>query len=640
MNILTLENIDKTYSDNKILDSITLGIDESDKIGIIGINGTGKSTLLKILAGIEEPDNGNRTVKNGIRIEYLAQNPKFDLDKIVMDEVFRGNSKELNTIRRYRELVSSDDISDEEMMNILSKMDEYRCWPLESEAKAILNILGIEDFDKKMGELSGGQRKRVALASSLINPADLLILDEPTNHLDSEVIGWLEEYIASKKLALVMITHDRYFLDRVSNRIIELDSGNLFEYEGNYTEFLNKKMERKSLEDVTRRKNERLLKKELAWMRSGVKARTTKQKARIDRFKVLEEDMNSFDYERGKLDISVNSTRLGNKIIEVENISKSYDGKNLIKDFSYTAVKGDRIGIIGRNGVGKSTLLKILSGREDPDSGSIEFGETVNIGVFSQETYEMNENLRIIEYIKEGAEYSKNKEGYKLSASEMLENFLFPTYVQGKYISKLSGGEKRRLYLLRVLLEGPNVLFLDEPTNDLDIETLTILEDYLDSFEGVIIVVSHDRYFLDRVVEKVFSFENGCINEYPGNYSDFEIKYELKKEKDLTVNKAKKTSKNIARKSNDDKKSKGEKLKFSFKEQKEYESIDSDIETLESVISEIEDNMNKYATDMYKLQELQTELEEKSKELEHKMDRWIYLNELSEKIEEHKKNKK
>lgn len=637
MNILTLENISKSYVEKTLLDNITMGVDEADKIGIIGINGAGKSTLLKIIAGVEDPDSGKRTEKSGLRIEYMPQNPLFDLDRTVMDEVFRGDSVELKTIRKYRELLDKEDISDEKMMKVLSEMDQYRCWTLESDAKAILTVLGIEEFDKKVGELSGGQRKRVALASALINPADLLILDEPTNHLDSDTINWLEDYIKEKRLALVMITHDRYFLDKVANRIIELDSGKIHEYKGNYVDFVAAKMEREEIEQSIQRKQERLLKKELAWMRSGVKARTTKQRARINRFKVLQETVSSTDSGSDGLDISVNRTRLGNKIIEAESISKSYGDRKLINDFTYTAVKGDRIGIVGKNGAGKSTLLKILSGREKIDSGEIEFGETVNIGVFSQETYEMNEDLRIIEYIKEGAEYAKNKEGYKLSASQMLENFLFPPHVQGTFIRKLSGGEKRRLYLLRVLLEGPNVLFLDEPTNDLDIETLTILEDYLDSFEGVIIVVSHDRYFLDRVVDRIFSFENGEIHDYPGNYTDFILKYE---QKALELEKEdKKQSKEDTRAQRNNRKNKDERPKFTFKEQREFENIDSDIENLEVRIEEITEDMNKFATDMHKLQELQAEMEEKEEKLDYLMKRWVYLNEMAEKIEEYKKNR-
>ena len=640
MNILTLENISKAYVEKVLLDDISLGVDSRDKIGIIGINGTGKSTLLKIIAGAETPDSGEITMKSGLRIEYLPQNPMFDLERSVLDEVFRGNSEELRTIREYRLMMDDENISDEKMMKVLAKMDELRCWELESEAKAVLTKLGIEEFSKKMEYLSGGQRKRVALASALICPSDLLILDEPTNHLDSDTISWLEEFIKDRDMALIMITHDRYFLDRVSNRIIELSDGKLYEYEGNYTEFLKQKIEREEMEKSTQRKKRRLLKKELAWMRSGVKARTTKQKARIDRYKVLDEEVSGFQSGNEKMEISVNKTRLGGKIIEAENITKSYGDRKIIDGFTYTAKKGDRIGIVGKNGAGKSTLLKILSGREEIDSGRLEFGETVNIGVFSQETYEMNEDLRIIEYIREGAEYAKNKEGYKMSASQMLENFLFPTYVQGKYIRKLSGGEKRRLFLLRVLLEGPNVLFLDEPTNDLDIETLTILEDYLDEFEGVIITVSHDRYFLDRVAEEILSFENGKIVKYPGNYTDFKNKQNEYISDEESVKKSQKTE-NVEKDKVSEKEEKKEKApKFTFKEKIEYEEIDGKIADAEGKIEEIENDMNRFATDYAKLNDLQKEKEEKESELETLMERWVYLNELADRITEYNEKKR
>lgn len=640
MNILTLENISKAYVEKVLLDDISLGVDSRDKIGIIGINGTGKSTLLKIIAGAETPDSGEITMKSGLRIEYLPQNPMFDLERSVLDEVFRGNSEELRTIREYRLMMDDENISDEKMMKVLAKMDELRCWELESEAKAVLTKLGIEEFSKKMEYLSGGQRKRVALASALICPSDLLILDEPTNHLDSDTISWLEEFIKDRDMALIMITHDRYFLDRVSNRIIELSDGKLYEYEGNYTEFLKQKIEREEMEKSTQRKKRRLLKKELAWMRSGVKARTTKQKARIDRYKVLDEEVSGFQSGNEKMEISVNKTRLGGKIIEAENITKSYGDRKIIDGFTYTAKKGDRIGIVGKNGAGKSTLLKILSGREEIDSGRLEFGETVNIGVFSQETYEMNEDLRIIEYIREGAEYAKNKEGYKMSASQMLENFLFPTYVQGKYIRKLSGGEKRRLFLLRVLLEGPNVLFLDEPTNDLDIETLTILEDYLDEFEGVIITVSHDRYFLDRVAEEILSFENGKIVKYPGNYTDFKNKQNEYISDEESVKKSQKTE-NVEKDKVSEKEEKKEKApKFTFKEKIEYEEIDGKIADAEGKIEEIENDMNRFATDYAKLNDLQKEKEEKESELETLMERWVYLNELADRIAEYNEKKR
>lgn len=630
MNLVSLENIEKSYVEKRLLDDVSLGINEGDKIGIIGINGTGKSTLLKVIAGVEEPNEGKVIKKNGIRIEYLSQNTELDPDGKIIEEVFRGSSPQMQTLKAYIHAVKDENTDPEEMTELLGKMEEYRCWSLESEAKAVLNRLGIEDFEREIKTLSGGQKKRVALASALTNPSDLLILDEPTNHLDSETISWLENYLNDRDGAIVMITHDRYFLDKVANRIVELDGGKLYEYSGNYSYFLEAKLEREEIEASTYKKKKSLLKKELEWMRKGAKARTTKQKARIQRYESLDDEMQGKTV-KGEMDISVNSTRLGNKIIEAEAVEKSMGGEKLIDGFTYTAVKGDRIGIVGKNGAGKSTLIKLLSGSEKIDGGRLEIGETVNIGVFSQETYHMDESQRIIEYIKEGAEYAKNKEGYRLSASQMLETFLFPPHVQGTFISKLSGGEKRRLYLLRVLLEGPNVLFLDEPTNDLDIDTLSILEDYLDEFEGVVITVSHDRYFLDRVVSRIFAFEDGKINNYPGNYSDYRSRVESRGDVEEVQVSRKDTQKESQRQENRDRK-----LKFSYNEKREYETIDEDIAKLELSIESVELEMADVASEYTKLQELMEKKAELESELEHKMERWIYLNEMAEAIEKEK----
>jgi ABC transport system ATP-binding/permease protein len=630
MNLISLENIEKSYVEKILLDRISLGINEGDKIGIIGINGTGKSTLLKIIAGVEEPNDGKITKKSGIRVEYLSQNTELNPDGKIIEEVFRGNSPQMQTIRAYMQAIKDENTDPEEMTKLLGKMEEYRCWNLESEAKAVLNKLGVEDFEREIKTLSGGQKKRVSLASALTNPSDLLVLDEPTNHLDSETISWLENYLNDRDGAIIMITHDRYFLDKVANRIVELDGGKLHEYGGNYSYFLGAKLEREEIEASTYKKKKSLLKKELEWMRKGAKARTTKQKARIQRYESLEDEVQGKE-TKNDMEISVNRTRLGNKIIEAENIEKSMGSVKLIDGFTYTAVKGDRIGIVGKNGVGKSTLLKILSGKEPVDSGRFELGETVNIGVFSQETYHMDESQRIIEYIKEGAEYAKNKEGYKMSASQMLETFLFPPHVQGTFISKLSGGEKRRLYLLRVLLEGPNVLFLDEPTNDLDIETLSILEDYLDEFEGVVITVSHDRYFLDRVVSRIFAFENGAISDYPGNYSDYQSRVDSIAEVGPEITDKKELKKESGRQENRDKK-----LKFSYNEKREYETIDKDIAELEEAIEKLDLDMAEAASEYTKLQELMEKKSSLEEKLEKKMERWVYLTEIAEKIEEQK----
>ena len=636
MNLLSAENIKKSYSEKQLLNNINLGINEGDKIGLIGINGTGKSTFLKILAGVEQPDEGRVIIGNSVRIEYLSQNPYFDLEATVLEQVFKGNSPIMKLIREYEEAMQNPEESSDNLVKLTHNMDALNAWNVESEAKAILTRLGISDFSAKVATLSGGQKKRIALAAALINPSDLLILDEPTNHLDNDTIDWLEQYLNKRKGAVLMITHDRYFLDRVVNEIIELDSGNLYLYKGNYSVFLEKKAEREDIEAANEKKRQSLFKKELAWIRRGAKARTTKQKARIDRFEKLSDQLSGVSED--KLEISVGSSRLGKKIIELENINKAFEHKKVIDDFSYIILRNDRIGIVGPNGNGKSTLMNIIAGKLNPDSGTVEVGETVKIGLYSQETNHMDENLRAIEYIREGAEYIENAEGYKITASQMMERFLFPGTLQWTPISKLSGGEKRRLYLLRVLMEAPNVLLLDEPTNDLDIQTLTILEDYLEDFQGAVIAVSHDRYFLDRMAEKIFLFEgNGKIKQYTGNYTEFK---EITEDETNIINKSIDKSKENVNKSSENVDKKKEKpLKFSFKEQKEYDEIDTIISELETKIEETEVKIGKAASDYALLQELLAEKENLELQLEGKMERWVYLNELAEKIEEAKRNK-
>ncbi|WP_186428965.1 ABC-F family ATP-binding cassette domain-containing protein [Clostridium sp. BSD9I1] len=639
MNLITLENISKSYSEKELFNNINLGINEGDKIGVIGINGTGKSTLLKIIAGVEVEDSG-RIIKNSlINIEYLPQLPEFDAEKTVIQEVFRGNSPIIKVIREYEEALEDKNSNPERIMRLTHSMDNLNAWTIESEAKAVLTKLGIMDFNVKVGTLSGGQRKRIALAGALVNPSDLLILDEPTNHLDNETIDWLEQYLNKRKGALLMITHDRYFLDRVANEIIELDGGKLYTYEGNYSAFLQKKIEREEIEASSEKKRQSLLKKELAWIRRGAKARSTKQKARIDRFEKLTDE--AIDLNEDRLEISLAGTRLGKKVIELNNITKVFRDKKVIDDFSYIVLRRDRVGIIGPNGEGKSTLMNIISGKLKPDSGTIEVGETVKIGMFSQESYHMDEDMRVIEYIREGAEFIENSEGYKLSASQMLERFLFTGSDQWTPISRLSGGEKRRLYLLRVLMESPNVLLLDEPTNDLDIETLKVLEDYIEEFPGAVISVSHDRYFLDRMAERIFSFEGkGKIAQYTGNYSDVKelrdentklLEEENKSLKDGKANQKHKEDINVSKKKNNT-------LKFSYKEQREYDEIDNIVADLEQKLEQIEQDMHYYSTDYGKLNNLMKEKEETEQLLEEKMDRWMYLNELAEKIEESKKS--
>lgn len=641
MNLITIENISKSYSEKPLFTNLSLGINDTDKIGVIGVNGTGKTTLLKIIAGIETSDEGRIIKGNSVRVEYLSQDPYFELEDTVIDLVFRGHSPIMKVIRQYEAAFQAGDTESENFVRLTHEMDTLNAWSIESEAKAVLTKLGIYDFNVKVKTLSGGQRKRVALASALIQPSDLLILDEPTNHLDNDVIDWLEQYLNKRKGALLMITHDRYFLDRVVNEIIEIDNGKLYTYKGNYSVFLEKKLEREDIEAASEKKRQSLLKKELAWIRRGAKARTTKQKARIDRFETLSEQEVNLD--NGKLEISVASTRLGRKVIELEAVEKSFDGNRLINDFTYIVLRNDRVGIIGPNGMGKSTLLNIMAGKLQPDKGSVEFGETVKIGVFSQDSYHMNEDLRVIEYVREGAEFISNDEGYKVSASQMLERFLFAPDKQWTPISKLSGGEKRRLYLLRVLMEAPNVLFLDEPTNDLDIDTLAVLEDYLEEFPGAVIAVSHDRYFLDRMSEKLFVFEgNGEIAEYTGNYTDFKFSQKLSNDENVSKavnNSVDSVNKNEAVVDKNKERKREKALKFSFKEQKEYDEIDGVIASLEEKLEKVDKKIGSAGADYTLLQDLLKEKEELQLQHDEKMERWMYLNELAEKIEAEKNNK-
>lgn len=634
MNLLSIENISKSYSERALFKEVSLGIDEGDKIGIIGVNGTGKSTFLKVIAGVEVLDAGRILMANKVNIEYLPQNPEFDEEATVLEQIFKGDSTVMQLLRQYEialedlQRSSGEEILQRKLLSLNAQMDAMNAWQIESEAKAVLTKLGISNFNSKIGTLSGGQKKRVALAASLISPAELLILDEPTNHIDDESVEWLEQYLNKRKGALLMITHDRYFLDRVSNKIIELDKGRLFSYEGNYSNFLEKKIEREELEQSMERKRKSLFVKELAWIRKGAKARTTKQKARIDRFDKLGE--NKIELNTNKLEMSSVSTRLGKKIIEIENISKSFGKKKVIDNFSHIMVKGDRIGIIGANGTGKSTLVNIIAGIIKPDSGTIEKGQTVNIGYFTQGNEELDGDLRVIDYIKQIAEYLETADGEKISASQMLERFLFEPSVQYTPIARLSGGEKRRLFLLNVLMGAPNILLLDEPTNDLDIQTLTILEDYLEEFNGVVILVSHDRYFLDRVAEKILIFkENGVIHKYVGNYSDYCAMKNIKSEEEAEEknNKQKEQDKDLAEETK-----KVKPIKFTYKEQMEFDEIDSVIENAEEKLFNINKKLGATGSDFELIQKLLEEQAKANKELEHFMGRWEYLNELDEKI--------
>ena len=593
MNLLTAENVSKSFNSVKILfDNISLGINEGDKIGLIGINGTGKSTLLKILAGEEEADSGKLTKGNAVRIAYLPQNPEFDDNESVISEVIKG------------------------------KKAKNEFWDTEGEARSLLAKFEIDDVEVKVGTLSGGQKKRAALVRTLLDDAEILILDEPTNHLDTAMSEWLEDYLKKMKQALLIITHDRYFLDQVTNRIAELTHGKLYSYVGGYMKYLELKAEREEMEVATERKNAALYKKDLAWMMRGARARSTKQKAHIERFEELKNrDKIIVDKE---ITVDSVSSRLGKQIIEIDNISKAYGDKVLFTDFTYMFRRIDRIGIIGKNGSGKSTLLKTILGQVKPDSGNIIIGQTAKIGYFSQDSGELNPDQTVIESAKDIAEYVQTKDG-TVSASKMLERFLFEGAMQYTKIEKLSGGERRRLALLHTLISAPNILILDEPTNDLDITTLSILEDYLDSFDGVVITVSHDRYFLDRVANRIFSFEDGYIKIYEGGYSDYLEKVEPKTEE---VKAEKKES--DAKK--DWKANKGTKLKFTYAEQKEFETIDEDIEKLNEAIEKLDEEIAENASRYGKLGELMEEKEKLEKELEHKEERWLYLTELNEKI--------
>ena len=604
MNILNAEKISKTYGEKVLFDKVVLGVNKGDKIGVIGVNGTGKSTFLKIIAGIEEPDAGEIVSGRGVTVSYLAQAPQFNPGDTIVGYVIKDKNN-----------------------------------ASEAEAKTILTKLGITDFDAAINTLSGGQRKRIALARTLVSPAEVLILDEPTNHLDSDMVIWLEEYIKKFKGELIMVTHDRYFLDNVTNRIVELDSGKLYGYDTNYSGFLELKTQREEMERATEAKRANILRRELEWIRRGCQARSTKQQARIDRYEDMKEASRQAraSFENKALEMNSVSTRLGKKTIELSNICKSFGEKKVIDDFTYIFLRDDRIGIIGKNGCGKSTLMKIITGNLKPDSGSVEIGDTVRIGYFMQENEPLDEKMTVLEFVR-----STTATG-KATASQMCEKFLFGPKSQWTPISKLSGGEKRRLYLLSVLMSAPNVLILDEPTNDLDIETLEILEDYLDGFAGIVIVVSHDRYFLDRTVDRIFSFEGGGrLKQYEGGFSDY---YEKKQAEngiasDGAVQSVKEAVSGDTTSAKPKKyyKERENKLKFTYAEQKEYDTIDDDIASLESKIEELDGEIAGAATQYSRLNELMQEKADVEAQLEHKMDRWVYLNDLAEKIEAQKQN--
>lgn len=618
MNLLNIENLTKSYTERKLFDGASFSLQEGEKVGIIGINGTGKTTLLRMIMGEEETDEGTVTRANHVVLRYLPQHPEFAPDKSSLDCVLEGNVTEENR------------------------------WSIESEAKAMMTRLGIRDYLQPAGQLSGGQRKRLALISVLLSPADILLLDEPTNHLDNDMADWLEDYLKNWKGSLIMVTHDRYFLDSVTNRIVEIDKGQIYSYQTNYSGYLELKTQRQEMELASERKRQSILRVELEWIQRGARARSTKQKAHIQRYEELRD--RQAPVQDSQVELSSISSRLGKTTVELDNICKAYGERTLIKDFSYHFVKGDRVGFIGPNGCGKSTLMKMIAGMILPDSGKVSVGQTVKLGYYAQEVASektgeetqvdlsyMDPKQKVIDYVKDTAEYIQTTEG-SISASAMLERFLFPPDKQYSPIGKLSGGEKKRLNLLRVLATSPNFILLDEPTNDFDIATLTILEDYLDRYEGIVVTVSHDRYFLDRTMKRIFAFEEGGkLKQYEGGYTDYSLKKEAEREAQEAeaAKKAGNASKPDAQPEQKGQRTRGpQKLKFTYQEQKEYETIERDIATLEEKIEKLEREMAAASTDFVKLNQIMADKEAAEHLLEEKMDRWMYLEELAAKIAE------
>lgn len=625
--MLTIEGLYKSYGEKVLFNDVTCTIKKQDRIGLIGVNGTGKSTLLRVIAGIDSAESGVIKHAKDYRIEYLAQDPELDSDLTVIEQIYYGDATIMKVMRNYEQALqrlqdeSNNEHAQANLMNMQQQMDQHEAWEANSAAKTILTKLGITDFNKKVTELSGGQKKRVAIAKALIQPADLLILDEPTNHLDNETVEWLENFLASFQGALLLVTHDRYFLNRVTNQIFELDKGNFYTYEGNYELFLEKKAEREALEASNQQKHQNTLKRELAWLKRGARARSTKQKAHVERVHELQEK--KFDTTSENVSFQAGSTRLGKKVMELQGVEKTFMGKTLIDDFDFLVVPGDRLGIIGPNGSGKTTLLNIMAGRIVPDQGEIEIGETVKVGYYTQGEEELDANSMVIDYIKEVAEVIHTKNGETITAEQMLERFLFPRPEQRTYIGRLSGGEKRRLYLLKVLMNEPNVLLLDEPTNDLDTQTLSVLEEYLEQFPGVVITVSHDRYFLDRVINHMLVFKNqDKISHFYGNYSEY-LQQEVKQDAtNKTAPIKEKTKKPFHRK------------KMSYQDKKEWATIEDDITALEMELEALQEKIEQAGSDIEQVQDYYTEQEQLEEKLEGKMERWEELSELAESLEE------
>ena len=633
MLLLSATDLCKTHGLKTLFDHISINIDSADKIGLLGINGTGKSTLLRILAGLMQADQGEIQTSNQLVLEYLPQHPDFDEDATVLQQIFRGESPFMKVLRSYEQALDAleqnpaDPALTQQLLDLSARMDEQNAWQLESEAKAILNKLGIHNFSAPVRSLSGGQRKRVALAGVLIRPCNLLILDEPTNHLDNEAIEFLEQHLKTKNCALLMVTHDRYFLDRVTNRILELSNARLYAYEGNYETFLELKTQREEDQRRMQEKAHALYKQELAWMRKDVEARRTKQKARIERFYELEDSLTTQQEE--KMDISLQHSRLGKKIIEIDHLHKTFGDKVCIQDLSYTVVRDDRIGIIGNNGLGKSTLLNIIGKGLPYDGGSVVLGDTVRIGYYTQDNSELPLDMRVIDYVREKGEYIHSSDGTLISAARMLERFLFSGAQQHSLIRQLSGGEKRRLYLLGVLMDDVNVLLLDEPTNDLDIQTLQILEDFIDHFAGPVLAVSHDRYFLDRIAQRIFAFEgNGVVEIHTGNYSDYAERKQLQQPQTPVTAPVKEKK--------GDTRIRSQKLKFTYQEAKAYETIETDITLLEQQIQQCDLDMAANSTNFVKLNEISQQKEQLEGQLAEKIERWEYLMEKAEQIAQQK----
>jgi ABC transport system ATP-binding/permease protein len=623
--MLTIENLTKTYGEKQLFNDISFTITEKERVGLIGVNGTGKSSLLKIVAGVDVPDSGDIVMPKDYKIAYSSQTPVLNENLSVLDQVFEGDAPVLRLVKEYEKTLMDlenqpNEVSiQERLFEIQKRMDAIDGWDVGTNAKSILTKLGITDFSKMIYELSGGQKKRVSLAQVLIQEADLLILDEPTNHLDFESVKWLEDYLSRYNGALLLVTHDRYFLDRVTNRMFELDGGKLYSYKGNYAAFLEAKATREENDAATLEKQRNLYRRELEWIRRGAKARTTKQKARIDRFESLDTQISSVK-TTDKLDISLSGSRLGKQVFELKNATKTFGSQVILKDFNLLVKPGDRLGIVGNNGTGKSTLLNTLAGKLPLDSGDFVMGQTVKVAYYTQENEDLDENKRMIEYLKETAQVVDTSDGKTISAAQMLERFLFPPYTHGTPIRKLSGGEKRRLYLLKILMTEPNVLLLDEPTNDLDTQTLTVLEEYLEEFPGVVITVSHDRYFLDKVVEQLLVLRgDGEIDSYYGNYTEF-LNSDLGKGESKTLVQPVKTTEQ----------DKPKKKKMTYKEKMEWENIDDEIANAEERIKEITDEIALTGSDFEKAHTLMKEEQELNERLEHLIERWSYLSELAE----------